>query len=76
MARRLAVAASLLVLVGAGGLWALSAANNRALVDRLQAGLDGYGEDLAAFDATTVDSADLRPILPALDRLRAPADRL
>lgn len=70
MARRLAVAASLLVLVAAGGLWALSAANNRALVDRLQAGLDGYGDDLAAFDATTVDSADLRPILPALDRLR------
>lgn len=65
-----ATTVALLVLAGGLSAWTLSYLGNRDLITSVQSGLNDYGAKLG--DAVgPVRNADLAPVLPALDLLRA-----
>jgi len=69
-ARRVAVAATILVSVAMGGLWVNSFLKNKALIAKASAQVDEYQTAAAALPQSPVGDTDLVPVVAALNHLR------
>jgi type VI secretion system protein ImpL len=67
---RIAYAAAAVLVVGMGGAWYASYANNLELIGEAEDRIESYEAGLAGLSLNPVDDSDPMPVLPALDTLR------